>query len=197
MASPDKTVPLKLNLGCGQRPQAGFVNVDKFGSPDVLWDLEVFPWPWEDSSVDHVEMCHILEHLGQTVDTFFGIIKELYRVCKDQAHVAIYMPHPRHDDFLGDPTHVRPLMPRAFALFSKVQNHFNREHNYADSPLALYLDVDFVIEHMEFVADEPWLSQYRAKTITAEQLEQNARMYNNVIKEFRVLWRVIKPAATP
>lgn len=35
-------VPLKLNMGSGQNPFDGYINVDKFGTPDVLCDLEVF-----------------------------------------------------------------------------------------------------------------------------------------------------------
>ena len=42
---------LKLNLGCGQNPRDGYLNVDKYGSADLTCDLEAFPWPWPDNSV--------------------------------------------------------------------------------------------------------------------------------------------------
>jgi|GEM_PF-1906114 len=40
---------LKLNIGCGFNKIDGYVNVDAFPdcSPDVLWDLETTPWPFE------------------------------------------------------------------------------------------------------------------------------------------------------
>src|SRR5947208_13026944 len=98
--------PLKLNLGCGQNHRPGYVNVDRAGSPDVKWDLEQFPWPWEDSSVGEVVMFHVLEHLGESTATYLKIIQEIYRVCQDGAAIQITVPHPRHDDFLNDPTHV-------------------------------------------------------------------------------------------
>ena len=36
---------IKLHLGSGHKKKDGYVNVDKVGTPDVLHDLEVFPWP--------------------------------------------------------------------------------------------------------------------------------------------------------
>ena len=56
---------LKLNLGCGQHHREGYINVDKYGSPDILHDLETFPWPWRDNSVKEILLYHVLEHLGQ------------------------------------------------------------------------------------------------------------------------------------
>ncbi len=45
---------LRLNLGCGMKHIEGYVNVDRFGEPDVRHDLEVLPWPWPDDSVSEV-----------------------------------------------------------------------------------------------------------------------------------------------
>ena len=57
---------MKLNLGCGHRRRDDYVNVDMFEAcrPDVLWDLEQLPWPWESSSADEVLFHHSMEHLG-------------------------------------------------------------------------------------------------------------------------------------
>ncbi len=90
---------LKLNLGSGQTPVAGYVNVDRFPPADVIHDLESMPWPWETSSVDEIRAHHILEHLGATADGFIGIMREIYRVSKPGAAVDIVFPYPFHRTF--------------------------------------------------------------------------------------------------
>lgn len=110
---------MKLNMGCGTNKRDGFINVDKCGNPDVIWDLETFPWPWDDNSVTEVRFDNILEHLGQTSGVFLRIFQELYRICVNKALITIVVPHPRHNSFLCDPTHVRPIMPETLELFSK------------------------------------------------------------------------------
>jgi hypothetical protein len=37
---------LRLNLGGGNNRLPGYLNVDKFGDPDLRFDLETFLYPW-------------------------------------------------------------------------------------------------------------------------------------------------------
>lgn len=113
---------LKLNLGCSTNLREGYLNVDKFGEPELRHDLKEFPWPWEDRSVFEIFLNHVLEHLGQTTNIYLGIIKEMCRVMIPEGHIFIVVPHPRHDDFINDPTHVRVVTPEHMRLFSKSKN---------------------------------------------------------------------------
>src|SRR6185295_19995878 len=93
---------LRLNLGCGAKRLPGYVNVDKFGEPDVKLDLEVFPWPWATGSVGEILLVHVLEHLGHDPAVYLRIVQEMYRVCVPDARVRIVVPHHRHDFFFSD-----------------------------------------------------------------------------------------------
>ena len=185
---------LKLNLGCGQNKLPGFVNVDKAErcAPDRVVDLERFPWPFEDDSVGEVVLRHTLEHLGATPDIYLGIFKELYRVCAKDATVTIAVPHPRSDDFLNDPTHVRAVTPQGLELFSKKRNREWAQGGYANTPLGLYLDVDFEIQRVGYTPASPWRERMERGQLSREQLAEAMQMYNNVIREIEIVLAVRK-----
>lgn len=183
---------IKLNLGCGTKKRDGFVNVDKFPtfSPDVVWDLETFPWPFDDNAADYIVMSHVLEHLGSTADIFFGIMKELYRVSAPGAQIVVAVPHPRSDDFIGDPTHVRPITPATLELFSKERNREFERMGAANSQLAMYLDVDFQLTSTEFHLTPYWAERY--KTTPPAEMHLAMNHYFNVANQITMMLTVVK-----
>ena len=68
---------VKLNLGCGSKKLEGYINIDKYDTykPDIIHDLEKFPYPFEDNSINEILLSHVLEHVGQNPDVFNSIIK--------------------------------------------------------------------------------------------------------------------------
>ena len=176
---------MKLNLGCGNDKKEGYVNVDLFGG-DVTHDLNVFPWPLEDNTVDEVLLHNILEHLPDTV----GVMKEVYRICKDGALVHIAVPHPRHDDFISDPTHCRPITIRTMQLFSK--KHCELAKNDANNPIAIHHNVDFEMVNECHVVEARWMRRLENKEITEEQMMDAIKTFNNVVKQIEMSLKVIK-----
>jgi hypothetical protein len=186
---------MKLNLGCGSKTLEGFVNVDKFptATTDVVLDLEKTPWPWEADSVEEIRFIHSLEHMGQDTNTYLSIIKEIYRVCRGDAVVVIHAPHPRHDNYLGDPTHVRPITPQSLSLFdAELNRQWLAGGVSAATPLGLYIGVDFEIIEMICVLDPAFHERYGDNELSDDEINRLARELNNVISEYHLKLRVRK-----
>jgi hypothetical protein len=183
---------LRLNLGCGAKRLAGHVNVDKFGDPEVKLDLEIFPWPWGTSSVSEIQLVHVLEHLGHDPNVYLRIIQEMYRVCTPGARIKIVVPHHRHEFFFSDPTHVRAITPLGLSLFSKRANREWVASGASNSPLGLYLDVDFEIDRTDWKPSADWFRLHPSRDVDVEHLLREAAIYNNLIEEIQILLRVVK-----
>ena len=185
---------MKLNLGSGSKILKGYVNVDKFQyyNPDVVHDLEKFPYPFKDNSIDEILLSHVLEHIGQNPDVFNNIIKELYRICKNNSIVDIRVPNPRHDDFISDPTHVRPITILGLQLYDKNLNEKWENMNAANTPLALIHGVNFTIKDVNFVLENNYIKLLENKEIDQNELRECIKKYNNVVKEMKIKWVALK-----
>ena len=81
----------KLHLGCGEIKKDGYVNIDwkESTQPDILYNLNKFPYPFEDNAFEVVEAVHVLEHL----DKPFEVMRELHRISKPEGKLLIKVPH--------------------------------------------------------------------------------------------------------
>ena len=82
---------MKLNIGAGHDIYDGWINHDIAVLPgiDVVHDLNLTPWPWNDESMDEVVAYDVIEHL----DDFIKIMEELWRVMAVGGRAKIRVPY--------------------------------------------------------------------------------------------------------
>jgi len=86
---------MKLNLGCGRRKLKGtWINVDrvKHDNVDVVHNLDTFPYPFTDNSVDYIYMHDVIEHLANPYECMI----ECHRILKPKGIIEIITSHKNH-----------------------------------------------------------------------------------------------------
>ncbi len=106
----------KLQLGCGLAKREGYINVDSIEAvkPDVLWNLNEFPYPFDDNTFEEVLAYSILEHLDDVVK----VMEELHRIMKPNAILDITVPYWDGFGFASDPTHKTMFTEHTFEFFT-------------------------------------------------------------------------------
>jgi hypothetical protein len=101
------SAPLRLNLGCGDKILAGYVNVDVAASragrkPDVLCDLHRLT-PFADASADEILSVHVVEHFWRW--EVLDVLREWVRVLKPGGRMILECPNliSACEAFLADP----------------------------------------------------------------------------------------------
>ena len=93
-----------------------YINLDSCEAvrPDVIWDLNRFPYPFEDNTFDEILAYSILEHL----DDLVKVMEELHRIAKPRATLDVRVPYWDGYGFASDPTHKRMFTEHTFAFFT-------------------------------------------------------------------------------
>ncbi len=86
----EKSPPLKLHLGCGQRYLKGYVNIDhrKTTATDIVCDIKKLPFA--DNSASLIEIYHVVEHLPR--NNVSKAFQEWYRVLNEDGKIIIEFP---------------------------------------------------------------------------------------------------------
>lgn len=179
---------LKLNLGSGPKRHEGFLNIDKekYFHPDILHDLETFPYPFENDQISEIKFHHVLEHLGQHPETFNKIMKEIFRICCNNALIEILVPHHRHEYFFADPGHVRPITRLTFELYDQEMNKIWQKEGDAFTPLGIINNVNFKVVSERLIFDKFY------KETKESKMREDISKYNNIVQEIHFELKVIK-----
>jgi SAM-dependent methyltransferase len=108
---------VQIDLGCGHSKAPGHIGLDQVPSAavDIVCDLEQgIPLP--SNCVDRVHANHLLEHI-QHLDV---LMREIYRVCRAGAAVAVRVPYYTSIGAFKDPTHKRFFTEETFLYFGPL-----------------------------------------------------------------------------
>ena len=123
-------MPLILDLGCGKKKRPGTVGVDFSDrhDADIIHDLNQFPYPFQNGSVDHIYLDNVLEHLDHPL----SVMEELYRILKPHATVKIIVPYFRSPYAFADPTHKHFFTVDSFSYYEPA-NFICQKYDYTDA----------------------------------------------------------------
>ena len=119
--------PFRLDVACGSNKTPGFFGVDIAGNDvDVTWDLEKFPWPFPDNSVDEIVCNHYIEHTKDLI----AFMNELHRIMVPGGTAIIRAPYYNSMRAWQDPTHVRAISEATFLYYNQDWLKANKLDHY-------------------------------------------------------------------
>jgi SAM-dependent methyltransferase len=79
---------LRVNLGSGNEPLPGYLNVDRRRSPGVALIADIRHLPFATASVDQINASSVLEHFADP----YTVLDEIHRVLRAEAEASFRMP---------------------------------------------------------------------------------------------------------
>jgi len=151
-----------LNIGCGFRKIMGAINVDGFAAckPDVLWNLNDTPWPWEDNSIYYIHAYHIFEHIKD----WWAAFEECARILQPGGLLEIRVPDATSDSALTYRDHLHVF--NLFSFHGTLDALRGRECNswFAEQPaIPFVLKEYWRVPFREYFWMPTWLLRFCAK----------------------------------
>ena len=108
-----------LDLGCGLNKTPGAVCLDKVRdvNPDIVHDLESFPYPFDENVFDEIKLNSVIEHISDVL----ALMEECHRIAKPGAELEIVTPHYSSSNSWTDPTHKQHLGYFSFDFFTGAE----------------------------------------------------------------------------
>lgn len=124
---------MELLIGCGndRRKKVTFpevpnewsgelvtLDVDESCNPNVVHDLNIIPYPFDDAMFDEIHAYEVLEHCGRQGDWrfFFDQFYEFWRILKPGGYLVATVPMWDSPWAWGDPGHTR-VIPKEALIF--------------------------------------------------------------------------------
>jgi SAM-dependent methyltransferase len=91
--------------------------------PDVVWDLNEHPLPFEDKEFDEIHAYEVLEHLGKQGDWKFWCNEwnEYYRILKADGIFCATVPSVDSKWLWGDPGHTRAITTGSLTFLNQKE----------------------------------------------------------------------------
>ena len=98
------------------------LDIDPNCKPDVVHDLNVLPYPFEDNTFDEIHAYEVLEHCGRQGDYrfFFAQFSEFHRILKPNGRLLACCPTFNSIWAFSDPGHTRIISPASLIFLSQA-----------------------------------------------------------------------------
>ena len=117
-----KNSGIRLDIGCGENKQEGFIGMDirDMKGVDIVHDVTKYPWPLPDDSVLLALASHLVEHINPADFGFINFMNEVWRVMKPGGEWMIVLPYAGSPGYWQDPTHVNPCNETTWHYFDPL-----------------------------------------------------------------------------
>jgi len=128
-----------LDVGCGTNKYRGAVGIDynPRTDADVIHDLGVLPYPFQDDEFDLIVSRHVIEHVPDVM----AFVSELHRITKAGGRIQLVTPHYSNPDWPTDPTHRNHFNSYSFNCFMQNRRLFPFYTDVELKPIRTYVSL--------------------------------------------------------
>ena len=128
-----------LDVGCGWNKTPGAIGIDSNprAHADVIHDLGVLPYPFENDEFDEVVCRHVAEHVPDVM----AFVTELFRITRPGGRIKITTPHYSNPDWPTDPTHRNHFNSYSFNCFVEERQVFEFYTEVRLKPIRTYVSL--------------------------------------------------------